>query len=248
MKTKVMFVGLLAVAGLAMGQKVKSKNEQEALMAVLNATSPDAKISAVDNLIAKYKDTEFKAVALAMAAEAAQQKGDSPTAIVYGNRALEADAKNFQAMLLVAGQLAQTTREFDLDKDEKVKRATTLSNDAIAAVNAAAKPNPQLTDDQWAGIKKDLIAQSHETLGVLASVDKKWDAAIAEFKTAVEGESTPEPTTMLRLAATYNNAKQYDQATAMADQVLALPSAPDKFKKIAQDEKQRAAKLKAGTK
>ena len=113
---------------------------------------------------------------------------------------------------------------------------------------SAAKPNPQLTDDQWAGIKKDLIAQSHETLGVIASVDKKWDAAIAEFKTAVEGESTPEPATMLRLAATYNNAKQYDEATAMADKVLALPNVPDKFKKIAQDEKQRAAKLKASTK
>lgn len=248
MKMKVMLVGLLAVAGLALGQKVKSKNEQDALMAVFNATTPDAKIAAVDNLLAKYKDTEFKAGVLTMAAQAAQQKGDSPNAIVYGNRALEADAKSFQAMLLVAGQIAQSTREFDLDKDEKVKRVTQLSNDAIAAVNTAVKPNPQLTEDQWTGIKKDLIAQSHETLGVIASVDKKWDAAIAEYKAAVEGGATPEASTMLRLAAAYTNARQFDQAMAMADQALALPNVPDNFKKIAQDEKQRAAKGKAGSK
>ncbi len=61
-------------------------------------------------------------------------------------------------MLLVAGQLAQITKEFDLDKDEKVKRATKLANDAIAAINATPKPNPKLADDQWAGIQKDLVA------------------------------------------------------------------------------------------
>jgi uncharacterized protein HemY len=245
MKMKVMLVGFLAVASLALGQKVKSKNEQEAVKAVFDAQTPDAKIAAVDNLIAKFKDTEFKAIALEMAGEAAQQKGDSPNAIVYGTRAMEADPKNFQAMLLVSGQLAQGTKEFDLDKDEKVKRATKLANDAMAAVNAAAKPNPSLSDDQWTGIKKDLVAQAHETLGILALVDKKYDAAITEFKTAIDGANSPEATTMLRLTATYNNAKQYDLASAMADRVLGMPGVPDNFKKIAADEKARSAKLKA---
>ena len=249
MKMKVMLVGLLAVASLAVGQpKVKSKNEQAAVKAVFDAQTPDAKIAAVDALLAKFKDTEFKAIALEQAAEAAQQKGDSAAAIVYGDRALEADPKNFQAMLLVSGQLAQGTKEFDLDKDEKQKRATKLANDAIATITAAAKPNPALAEDQWAGIKKDLIAQAHETLGLIASVEKKYDVAISEFKTAVDEAATPEPTTMLRLAATYSYAKQYDLASATADRVIAMPNAPDNLKKIAMDEKQRAAKLKAGQK
>jgi tetratricopeptide (TPR) repeat protein len=245
MKMKLMIVGLLAAGSLAMGQKVKSPKETEAVQAVLSAKTPDQKIAAVDNLITKFKDTEFKAITLEMAGEAYQQKGDAPNAIVYGNRALEADPKNFQAMLLVSGQLAQMTKEFDLDKDEKLKRATKLANDAIITVNAAVKPNPQLTDDQWNGIKKDLIAQSHETLGVIANIDKKWDAAIAEFKMAIDDAATPEASTMVRLASAYNNVKKYDEAAAMADKVLATAGAPDNIKKIAQDEKQRAAKGKA---
>src|SRR5438445_12723791 len=110
MKMKLMMVGLLAAGSLAMAQKVKSPKEAEAVQAVLSAKTPDQKIAAVDNLIAKFKDTEFKAITLEMAGEAYQQKGDLPNAIVYGNRALEADPKNFQAMLLVSGQLAQMTK------------------------------------------------------------------------------------------------------------------------------------------
>jgi uncharacterized protein HemY len=233
---------------MATAQKVKSQKEAEAVQAVFKAPSPDAKIAAVDNLIAKFKDTEFKSAALEMAAEAAQQKNDSANALIYGNRALEADPKNIQALLLVSGQLAQGTKEFDLDKDEKLKRATKMANDAIAAVTVAAKPNPQLTDDQWANIKKDMVSQAHETLGMIAAVDKKNDAAVAEFKIAVEGGATPEPATMLRLAAAYNNAKHYDEGAAMADKVLAMPNAPDSLKKFAQEEKARSAKLKAGPK
>ena len=245
MKTKFMMVGLLAAGSLLMGQKVKSAKEGEAVQAVLSATNPDQKIAAVDNLLSKFKDTEFKGIVLEMAGEAYQQKGDSANAIVYGNRALEADPKNFQAMLLVAGQLAQITKEFDLDKDEKVKRAKKLAEDAITAVNATPKPNPKLSDEQWTGIQKDLVAQGHETLGVIAGIDKHWDVSITEYKMAIDNAANPEVTTMVRLTATYNFAKKYDEATAMADRVLATPGTPDNLKKIATDEKARAAKAKA---
>ena len=166
----------------------------------MTAQSPDDKIAAVDALLAKFKDTEFKAIALGMAAEAAQQKGDAATAIVYGNRALEADPKNFQAMLLVSRQLAAGTKEFDLDKDEKVKRATKLANDAMATIAAAAeKPNPTLSDDQWSGIKKDLTADAHETLGMIAL----WTKSTMPPSPNSRPLSTAPPTrasTMLRLS------------------------------------------------
>jgi len=244
MKTKSLIAALLMAGTLAMGQKVKSKAEGEAVNAVLTATTPDQRIAAADNLLSKYKDTEFKSVALQMAGEAYSQKGDGPNAIVYGNRAIEADPKNFQALLLVSSQMARMTKEFDLDKDEKLKRATKLANDAIAAIGAAAKPNPQLTDDQWAGIKKDLISESHETLGIIATVDKKWDAAITEYKAAIDAAASPSYTAMVRLMSVYNNAKKYDEASALADKLIATAGAPDNLKKIAQEEKARAAKGK----
>ena len=243
MKMKSLIAVVLLAGTLAMGQKVKSKAEGEAVNAVLTATTPDQRIAASDNLLSKYKDTAFKSIALQMAGESYAQKGDGVNAIVYGDRAIEADPKNFQALLLVSSQLARLTKEFDLDKDEKLKKATKLANDAVAAIAAAEKPNPQLTDEQWTGIKKDLTSEAHETLGMIATVDKKWAPAITEYKTAIDASSTPAYTAMVRLISVYNNDKKYDEATALADKLIAA-GAPDNLKKIAQDEKARAAKLK----
>ncbi len=243
MKMKSLIAALLMAGTLATAQKVKSPKEGEAVNAVLTATTPDQRIAAVDNLLGKYKDTQYKSIALQMAGEAYAQKGDSANAIIYGDRAIEADAKNFQALLLVSSQLARGTKEFDLDKDDKLKRASKLANDAIAAIAPAEKPNPQLTDDQWNGIKKDLTSEAHETLGMIAAIDKKWDPAIAELKTAIDGSASPAYTAMVRLMSVYNNAKKYDEASALADKVIAS-GAPDNLKKIAQQVKADAAKGK----
>lgn len=243
MNMKSLIAALLMAGTLAMAQKPKSQKEAEAVNAIITAATPDQKIAAAENLLSKYKDTQFKSMALQMEGEAYAQKGDGPNAIVYGDRSIEADPKNFQALLLVSSQLARMTKEFDLDKDEKLKRATKLANDAIAAIGTAEKPNPQLTDDQWTGIKKDLTSEAHETLGMIASVDKKPDAAIAELKTAIDGANSPAYTAMVRLISVYNNTKKYDDATALADKLIAS-GAPDNLKKIAQEEKVRAAKGK----
>ena len=244
MKMKFLIAALLMAGTLAMAQKVKSKAEAEAVNAVLTAATPDQKIAAAENLLSKYKDTAFKSVALHLEGEAYGQKGDGLNAIVFGDRAIEADPKNFQALLLVSSQLARMTKEFDLDKDEKLKRAAKLANDAVAAINAAEKPNPQLTDDQWTGIKKDLTSEAHETLGMIATVDKKWDSAITEYKNAIDSSASPPFTAMVRLMSVYNNDKKYDDANALADKLLATAGAPDNLKKIAAEEKARAAKGK----
>lgn len=244
-KFLVVFGALLAVATLTMGQKPKSPKEIEAIQAIQKATTPDERIAAAENLVTKYKDSEFKSYALFMAAQAAMAKGDQVGAIQYGNRSLEADPKNFQALLLVSGLLAQSTREFDLDKDEKLGRATKMANDAIAAVTAAAKPNPALTDDQWTGIKKDMTSQAHDTLGMVAMVQKKYDVAVNEFKSSMEVAATPDLATSVRLAAAYTNTGKFDESTALLDKVIAEPGASEPIKKAAQNEKLRVEKAKA---
>ena len=248
MKTKFLIACLLAIVAVATAQSVKSKAEGEAVNAMLQATSPDAKIDAVEKLLAKFKDTQYKSIALGQAADAYGRKSDSVNAIIWGQRAIDADPKNYSALLLVSGQLAQTTGENDLDKDEKIKRGSKLANDAIAVLNTAPKPNPNLPDDQWTGIKKDFVSQAHETLGVFANVDKKYDVAIAEMKMAVDGPATPEASTMVRLANIYNNASKFDESMMMSDKVLAMAGTPDAVKKFAQNEKARAEKGKSGKK
>lgn len=238
---------LAGAAALMMAQgKIKSPKEQEALVAINTEKNPEAKMKLVDEFITQFADTEWKGWAYQRAAEAAQQKGDSVKALVYAQNALEADPKSFQSMLLISGELARTTRENDLDKEEKLARSEKLANTAMDIIKAAPKPNPQLTDDQWTGVKKDLTSMGHEDLGLAAMVRKKFDVAITEFKTAVDSANTPDPATMVRLATAYNDGGKPDEALAV------LAKIPDNanpvVKQFAQTQKTRAEQAKNGKK
>jgi tetratricopeptide (TPR) repeat protein len=240
---------LAAVSPVLWAQKQpqpKSQKEVEAIMAIQNAQDPDGRIAAVENLINKFADTEFKGFALYIATVSAQQKNDFEKMMLYGERTLEADPKNYATMLLMANAVAQRTREHDLDKEEKLGRAEKLANQGAELVKTATKPNPQLTDEQWAGAKKDFEAQAHEALGIVAMVRKKYDVAITELKTAVE--TSQDLSTSVRLGQVYNMAGKHDEAIAVLDKVMATADAPAQIKQIAQAEKARAVQAKGAKK
>lgn len=100
----------------------KSKGEADALMAIFNTQDVDVRIKAAEELLTKYVDTEFKTVALQIIAASYQQKNDFEKMVIYAERTLESDPDNYVAMLMLASAIPQRTREFDLDREEKLAR------------------------------------------------------------------------------------------------------------------------------
>jgi tetratricopeptide (TPR) repeat protein len=245
---RIMWTGALmlamAVPALLAQPKPKSRGEAEALQAMQNAKTPDERIAAAENVLTKYADTEFKSIALLYEAFSYQQKGDWENAIIFGDRAVEADPKNYQALLLVAQQVVQHTKEFDLDREEKLNKVEKYANNAITAVKAAPKPRPELSDEQWAAAQKDAISQAHEMMGLAAMIRKKYDTAEAEFKAAVEGTPKPDPTTVVRLGMAYSDDGKYDQAIAEFDKAMAMPDALPQVRQFAQAQRVRAIQKK----
>ncbi len=227
--------------------KPKSQKEVVALQAMFGAADPDARIAAADNVLTQFADTEFKAIALYFTAASYEQKNDFEKMVVYAERTLEADPKNYNAMLMLARGLASKTRENDLDKEEKLSKAEKYANSALEIIKDAPKPNPQITDAQWVDARKDLSAQAYEALGIAAMARKKYDVAASQFKLAVDTPVKPEPATMVRLAAAYNQAKQYDNALAVLEKVMATPELNPAVRQFAQAEKVRATKLRPAT-
>lgn len=236
----------LAVSALAQkAPGVKSQKEAEAVQAVFNAQDPNARIGAVEGLLQKFHDTEFKGIALYLATEAAAQLNDADKVILYGERTLEADPKNYMAMLTMGRTLAARVREHDFDKEEKLGRAEKLAKDANETLKTATKLNPQMADADWENAKKDFTAQHFEVLGLAANARKKYDVSITNFKSAIELSS--DPATMVRLAQAYNLAGKPDDAIAMADKVMAIADVNPQIKQFAQAEKARAAQAKGKT-
>lgn len=223
----------------------KSQKELEAVQAIFQAPDPDARIAAAKELVTKFAETEFKATAFYIGAFSYQQKGDLENAIAWAEQALDADPKFYAAQLMIANALALRTREFDLDREEKLGRAEKLAKDAIAAISSAPKPRPDITDEQWEAAKKDFTAQAHEALGLAALVRKKYDVCTSEFSTAFSLASQQDPALMVRLANCQLQSGKPDEAIGVLDKVLNDPNAAAQIKSVAAQLKADANKKKA---
>lgn len=237
-------MALLAMGILSAQPKPPTPEELKALQEIVNSTTVEARVAASDNFVKSFPKSEYRSFALTMAAEAYEMSGNVTKAIIYYQQVLEASPKDYNAMLMLAAETARTTREFDLDKEEKLGKAEKYAKDGMALIPSATKPNPQLTDEQWEGLKKDDTARGHEALGMIALARKKYDVAATEFKTATETATQAQPSTYVRLAGSYTDGGKPDLAIATLDKVLAMPNLPDQIKQVAQSEKARAEKVK----
>ncbi len=228
--------------------KPKGPKELEAIQALFNAQDPDTRIAAANNLVTKFSDTEFKATAFYVAAFSAQQKGDTENVIIYGEKALEADPKFYAAQIMIAQSLALRTKEFDLDKEEKLGRSEKLAKEAIGLIATAPKPRPDIADEQWEAAKKDFTAQAQEAIGLCAIVRKNNAVCIEALTAAVTGSMQPDPSTMVRLASCQIKASKFDDAIAMLDKALADPNSAPQVKAAATQLKLDANKGKAAQK
>jgi tetratricopeptide (TPR) repeat protein len=251
-KSLLVAAGIFALAlslwgqkGQPAGPKPKSKKEIAALNAINSAATVDDKLKAIDNVLTTFKDTEFKPMLLEMALQLEAQKGDYAEVVDYGQQILDKDPKNAVALVTLAGETARRTREFDLDKDQKLAKADKWAKDGIEAAKTAPKPvGANVTDEQWETQKKDLQSQGWEALGMAATVNKKYDEAITDYKQSLD--LSPTGGTWLRLGQAYEDASKWDEANDAFDKAAAMPNATAQIKTIAANKKAEVAKMKAG--
>ncbi|HEV2687631.1 MAG TPA: tetratricopeptide repeat protein [Bryobacteraceae bacterium] len=237
----------VAMAGMVSlwAQKPKSQKEVEALQAFQAAKTPDDQIKAIENVLTNFADTEYKVILLQIALQVETQKGDYAQMIFYGERLLEADPKNTFAYVTLAGETARRTRENDLDKEEQLAKADKWAKAGIETAKDMPKSRPDVTDQQWDGVKKDLQSQGYVALAMSAALRKKYDDAIANYKQAISVAATPDSTVWVRLGQVYSDAGKLDEASSAFDKALSDPNAPASVKQIAQSKKDEIAKKKA---
>lgn len=234
---------LLAQTADTKQPKLKSEKEQQAVMAIFNAAEPAARISATDALLTKFADTEFKGTALYIATASAEEAGDWEKTVIYGERTLEADPKSYGTMLILARGYASRTKEFDFDKEEKLTKADKYSKGALELLKTAPKIRPDIADEQWEAQRKLWVSEAYESLGLAAGVRKKFDDAVAAYKSGLEA-APGNPNLLTRMATAYLDAKKNDEAIATVNQVLAVADLNPQVKSIAENIKKRAEAAK----
>jgi tetratricopeptide (TPR) repeat protein len=231
--------------------KPKSQGELkvvQALFAAAQQQNADAIISNADELLTKYKDTEFKEYALTFEAAAYEQKGDWAKEQTFLEQVLDVNPKNPDAKVRIADIIIKHTHENDLDKEDKLTRADKLLNQAIEDLKAYPKPNPTITDAQWDQNKKFMKGQAEELQGLAALDRKQYDQAATHLKAAIE--DSPEPAYQAQLASALQQGGKYDEAIAVCDKLLADPQLHPTIKQYVTNVKAQsaAAKAKGGAK
>lgn len=247
MRSRFLVPAVILAALPLFGQTPKPKSQKEVaalqkVQAAAKSGDYDAELQAINYVLENFADTEYKTMLLNMAVDAAQAKGDYGQTVAFGDQAIQAEPDNILARVTVAESIAQHTRDNDLDKDQSVKKIKEYANKALDLLKNANTPPPGLAAETWPEVKKQLAGQAYDALGLAAGVEKKYPEAVDDLKNAETND--PSPVVQAHLSKAYVDNKQYDEAIAEANKVLAASDAPAIVKQFAQQEKDNATKLK----
>lgn len=225
--------------------KPKSQKEVDALKKVqadAQANNLDQEIQDINYTLENFADTEFKNMLLNMAMEASEKKNDYPNTVAYGEKVIQSDPNDITARVTLSQTIASHTHDTDLDKDQSIKKIQDYANKALELMKTNSAPPPGVNADQWPAFQKQLEGEAHDALGTAALLQKNYPKSIEEYKAA--SAVFPNPVILTHLGKAYLGAKQWDDAIANADKVIAAPDANAAVKQIAEQQKAAATKMK----
>ena len=183
---------------------------------------------------------QSKEAAYALEASAYQNKNDNDSARLKWEEVLKLEPTNIEANLKIGEIIGGGIRQNDLDKDDKIAQTNKYLGAAAEQLQNGAKPNPRLTDEQWAALKKEMEAERHHALGMMylniagpapaATADddrkKKFSEFVDKATQELQAAVAEDPTRSLygaRLAVAYVQSGKTADAIAQCDKILADP-------------------------
>lgn len=212
--------GILCAGGL-LGQapEFKSQEEFDAFMAVQQAPSVADRVAAGEQFIAEHPQSAAVGLAAYMTMLSYQQMNDYENMLLYGEMVLAANpapSVETGTLIVLAGAIPRRTREFDLDKDEKLSKAEDHAKRAMALIPTLEKMDPAMEDDAWLATKMEFMSQCHEALGLVLSKREDYPGAEAALRKAMDMAQEPVPDTLYNLALALDKQGKKEEAANLA--------------------------------
>jgi tetratricopeptide (TPR) repeat protein len=228
--------------------QAKTQEEYAAYNAVAAQADLTAAETAANDFAQKFPQSELTSLLYAQLMQKyySQNKGDKT--IEMGRKTLKLDPSNPLAAAMVATALAESTRETDLDRDEKYAEALRDADAAVKGIDSLVFP-PTLTPQQVADTKNDILALAHSSMGYIEMARKNYGISEQHLKDALAiSTAEPDPINYLRLSVVQDNQKKYPEALASANKAVELAQAQNNAPvlALAKNEKDRLTKLSAG--
>jgi|SRR5579863_31664 tetratricopeptide (TPR) repeat protein len=226
----------------------KTQAEFQAYKDALALTDAAAAEKAADDFATKYPDSELRVVVYKSAMAKYQQARNTAKAMEMARKSLTYDADDPEPLLGLAEGLLDSTRDADLDKDQKLAEAKKDAERALVTIDTDV-PTSGYPPEQLTAFKAYSRSEAYVILGTMAFNAKDWTDAEGNLRKSIDAfPQQPDPIAIFRLAVALDMQNKYPEALKFADQAVDLtkdrPDSP--AGKAARDEKDRLTKLNMG--
>ncbi len=231
-----------APGGHAMPQ-AKSQEELQAYQQAVAKTSPAETEAAADDFAAKFPQSDLRLLLYRKAMYDYQSANNSEKTVAMAKKMLALDPNNPEALVTFATVTAQSTRETDLDRDERLNEAQADASKALQTIETDLMVPANAPPDRVTAYKNSLRAMAYDALGTVAMVKKDYAAAETNLRKSSELNPQPDPVTWLRLSVALDQQKKYPQALEAANKAVQYSADAPQANNLAKMERDRLQKL-----
>jgi tetratricopeptide (TPR) repeat protein len=229
--------------------QAKSQDELKAYQDAAAIAEPAQAQAAADAFSAKFPDSELRASLYMRVMNLYAQTNNTEKVIAVGRLAIAADPKNPVPLVQVASALAESTRDNDLDREQRLAEAARDAQAAIDNVDTGLLIPPNADPARVEAAKHSILTMANDTLGMVDMSRNDYAAAIPHLQKAVdESKGSPEGVLYLRLSVAQDKVGQYPQALDAANKAVQYSQEGSASMNLAKQQQARLQKLiSAGT-
>lgn len=224
--------------------QAKSQDELKAYQEAFAITDPAAAESAADAFSAKYPTSELRASLYMRVMNMFAQANNTEKVIAVGRQAIAADPTNPIPLVQVGSALAESTRDTDLDREQRLAEAAKDAQAAIDNLDTGLLVPPNADPARVEAAKRSIRTMAYDTLGMVDMNRNDYAAAVNNLQKAIsESQGNPEGVLYLRLSVAQDKLQQYPQALDSANKAVQYSQAGTTAMTLAKQQQDRLQKL-----
>ncbi len=225
----------------------KSPAEYQAYLDANSKTDVVQAEAAANDFAAKYPDSELRTALYQRVMNLYAHANNTDKVIDLGRKAIAADPTNPIPLVQVASAIAESTRDTDLDRQQRLTEAAKDAQAAIDNINTGLLVPANADPARVEGAKHSILTMAYDTLGMVDLDRDDYASAEQHLQKAIaENAANPEPVLYLRLSVAQDKLKQYQQALDSANKAVQYARPGTAVQSLAKQQQERLQKLIGG--
>jgi tetratricopeptide (TPR) repeat protein len=226
----------------------KTKQEYDQYLAAANAPDAVKAEALAREFEVQFPKSELLPILYQVVMTKYQKADNGDKALDMGRKVLQYDPDSAVALVMNATVLAERTRDTDIDRDPRLKEATTDAQRALENIQTGNYMlTPNATPEQVQQFKDQVTGMAYTALGT-AELMRKNDSAAEQYlrKAAESSVGKGDAIVWYRLALALDHQNKYAEADTAITTAVALAPANSAVANMAQNEQSRLKQLAAG--